>query len=377
MQLTWDADDPQRSKVTRQLAQQALTVDQLRDEDYKAYLASDSEDSDEEEDEGGVRNKMRALLGLDGEGDAEEGISFGKSKSKAFEDGRKSRGEEGAREMQITFMPGLSEAAERKRSGVVTEAKEESTRDKYLRKQREKKERRRQQGKDNEEDEAIPAKETNGKIGFDDPFFASDNDEDFERALFAEQEGRSKKDATAKKPKPEVRKTASINGRKESSAEELQALVDSEGEGSDTGGHFSIKDILKAEQSETGKKSRWAKKKEKKTKAKDGEREHQVQENFTIDVEDERFQGVFNDHRFSLDPSHPSFIKTKNMGKLLDERRKRDKEQRNKKQGKRGNIEQQPRKSNGEDDLDDLVRSVKKRSMGGDNGRSFKKKARP
>jgi hypothetical protein len=363
--------------VTRQLAQQALTVDQLRDEDFKAYLASDSEGSEEEEDDdGGVRNKMRALLGLDGEGDADEGSTFGKSRSKAFEDGRKSRGEEGGREMQITFMPGLSEAAERKRSGVVTEAKEESTRDKYLRKQREKKERRRQQGKGDEEEEQVPVEEANGKIGFDDPFFASDNDDDFEKALAAEQEGKLSKATSVKKSKAELRKTAPSNAQRESSREELQTLVESEGEGSDTGGHFSIKDILKAEQSENGKKSRWAKKKEKKTKAKDDEREHQVQENFAIDVEDERFQGVFNDHRFSLDPSHPSFIKTKNMEKLMDERRKRDKQQRNKKPGKRSDADQQPHKSNDDNDLDDLVKSVKKRSMGAQDGRSFKKKVR-
>lgn len=359
--------------MTRQLAQQALTVDQLRDEDFKAYLASDSDDSDEEEGEEGIRNKMRALLGLDGGEDGEENVSFGKSRSKAFEDGRKSQKEDGGREMQITFMPGLSEAAERKRSGVVAESKEESTRDKYLRKQREKKERRRQQGKDDDEED-MPAEEVNGKIGFDDPFFASDNDDDFEKALAAEQEGRSSKTATASKNKAGAKKAAPDNSRKGASAQDLQEVVESEGEASDTGGHFSIKDILKAEQAENGKKSRWAKKKEKKTKAKDDEREHQVQENFAIDVEDERFQGVFNDHRFSLDPSHPSFIKTKNMEKLMDERRKRDKQGRNKKPGKRKGADQQRQK--GGDNLDDLVRIVKKRSLAGNNDRQFKKKAR-
>lgn len=364
--------------MTRQLAQQALTIDELRDEDFKAYLASDSEGSGEEEGEDDGRNKMRALLGLGGDDDeeGESAIPFGKSKSKAFEDGRKSRSEDKGREMQITFMPGLSEAAERKRSGVVVEAQEESTKDKYLRKQREKKERKRQQGRGEQEEEVPPLVEGNGKIGFDDPFFASDNDDDFDKALAAEQEGRSGKDKAAKKATSEVKKADADGSRRKTPAKEelLHEWSDAEGqgEGSDTGGHFSIKDILKAEQEEKGKKSRWAKKKEKKTKAKDQQREHQVQENFVIDVDDERFQGVFNDHRFALDPSHPSFIKTKSMDKLMDERRKRDKQQRyNKQPQKRSDGGAQS--LNGRNELDDLVKSVKKRSAQGHEREPTKK----
>ena len=377
VKLTWDADDPQRSKITRQFGQEPLTVDALRDEDFKAYLASDSEPSDDEEGEDDGRNKMRSLLGLDGEEDDEpKERRFGKSKSKAFEDGRKSRADEseGGRDMQITFMPGLSEATQRKKKGLAAEDKEESTLEKYMRKQREKKERKRAGGKgvvEEEEQEKSAPKGYDGKLDFNDPFFGSDNEVDFEEALAAEQEGQGQKDKSKKKQSTIVRNDE-VDPQDVISREELQLMVDSDSEGDNEAGHFSMKDILKSEQEGKGKKSRWAKKKEKKSKGKDDGREHEVQQNFAINVQDERFQGVFDDHRFALDPSHPSFLKTKNMDKLMDERRKRDKKKR--KEPSRGGSESEvPVKESGSD-LADLVKSVKKRSATDRVDRISKKK---
>lgn len=324
---------------------------------------------------------MRALLGLNGEdgdemkGDDDAGAMFGKSKSKAFEDGRKSRAKaEGEnREMQITFMPGLSEAAERKRNGLTLEVREESTKDKYLRKQREKKEKRRQKGEEVDED---VERGGNDKIGFDDPFFASDNDDvDFEEALAAEQEGRGQREKTAKKSKAMPPKKAAQFQQEVESGEEMNLFSDDDEDGNKAG-HFSIKDILKAEKEESGKKSRWAKKKEKKNKTHQS-KEKEIQKDFAIDVQDERFQGVFNDHRFSLDPSHPSFIKTNSMAKIMEERRKREKQRRRKDNEPRSNAFESEAKDNGTN-LADLVESVKKRSNseGQQNGQPKKKKVR-
>ncbi|UZJ51458.1 hypothetical protein CBS101457_000778 [Exobasidium rhododendri] len=391
VKLTWDADDPQRSKITRQVGQEPLTVDAIRDEDFKAYLASDSEGSDDEGggDDGG-KYKMRSLLGLDEEEGGEMADrKFGKSKSRAFEDGRKTRkgdvdGAEGGGDMQITFMPGLSEAAQRKKKGQKVEEKEESTLEKYMRKQREKKEKRRGQGKAAEEeeeeeeeeageDDAEATKTSKGRLDFNDPFFASDNEGDFEEALAAEQEGRGKERKSKKSQgKPADVARNNVDAQDVVSREELQLMAESDSEGGDDDatGHFSIKDILKAEQEGKGKKSRWAKKKEKKNRGRDDGRENEVQENFAINVQDERFQGVFNDHRFALDPSHPSFLKTKNMEKLVAERRNRDKKSRK----DANQVESKAPIKETQTDLQDLVKSVK-RSASGKLDQPFRKKA--
>lgn len=324
---------------------------------------------------------MRSLLGLGGDGEGQPaGRGFGKSKSAAFEDGKKSRrgqsgNGEGEGDMEITFMPGLSEAAQRKKMGVSKETNEESTLDKYMRKQREKRERRKAQGKgekeEEEEREELADGQKDARLGFDDPFFANDDGVDFEEALAAEQEGRGGKDSRQGK-----KKTRSKEVQEEKPREDEQAVVDSESGDDDAAGHFSIKDVMKAEQEANGKKSRWAKKKEKRNKREQEGREQQVQQNFAIDVQDERFQGVFNDHRFALDPSHPSFLKTKSMGKLMDERRKREKQQRRKEGGPTHSTDMQAGQGGGAD-LADLVQSVRKRSAAGKtDGPSKKLKAR-
>jgi hypothetical protein len=51
--LTWDADDPERKRQLRR----KLTAEQLRDEDFAAYLGSGSE---EEEEEGDAEAQARA-----------------------------------------------------------------------------------------------------------------------------------------------------------------------------------------------------------------------------------------------------------------------------------------------------------------------------
>lgn len=42
-----------------------------------------------------------------------------------------------------------------------------------------------------------------------------------------------------------------------------------------------------------------------------------------LDLQDPRFQAVFTSHQFNIDPSDPSFKKTKAMENLLDEKIKR------------------------------------------------------
>ena len=173
VKLTWDQDDPERSKLTRMVARGGLTKEQLRDDDFKAYLASDTESEPDEEETAAKngRDRLRALLNLDG-GDDGFGKK-GKRNGGVFDDPRHEEEEQG--EMQITFMPGLSEAAAKK-SVKKADAGDETTLEKYLRKQKEKKERKKARRGDADQDDNDQKDEArvNGAInstdaGFDDP----------------------------------------------------------------------------------------------------------------------------------------------------------------------------------------------------------------
>eukprot|EP00298_Acanthocystis_sp_HF-20_P004055 c14399_g1_i1.p1 GENE.c14399_g1_i1~~c14399_g1_i1.p1 ORF type:complete len:193 (-),score=91.16 c14399_g1_i1:6-512(-) len=71
---------------------------------------------------------------------------------------------------------------------------------------------------------------------------------------------------------------------------------------------FDIKEILEAEAEQQ--------KKKKRRKGKD--LVSAVQDNFEIDVKDERFAALYDNNRFAIDKTDPKFKHTKNMQKLLD-----------------------------------------------------------
>lgn len=120
MSLTWDEDDVDRFQLTRR----DFTQDDIKDLDFDIYLASSDEEEEEEEDVDALREKYRKLLGSS-------------SKQSAYED--KVDEDEDDGDMEITFTPGLSEAA----GALVSkknedESKEETSIETYMRKQKEK-----------------------------------------------------------------------------------------------------------------------------------------------------------------------------------------------------------------------------------------------
>lgn len=250
VKLTWDETPAERKNVTLR----AFNKKEMDNEELKAYLASDSE-SEDEAGRADLKAKYQKLL---------EGTGIG-SKTTGEED---EDGEEDV-DMEITFTPGLNEF--KKAEEEPKEEGEETTLEKYKRKEKERRTARIQKWQESKE-----AKE-------------DEEHEENEKNKTAKGKGKSKKEREKKKKE----------------MEQLALLVDEETEAK----HFDMKDIIKAEKN--------AKKKSKYRK------EGLVEDKFEMPVNDPRFTALYEDHEFAIDPSKPGFTRTKAMDKLLDERRKR------------------------------------------------------
>lgn len=363
VKLTWDADDKSRREAqARAFRGSRQDIDE---NDLKAYLGSDSSESEDEED-GGVevvdntadegtssklskreaeRQRMRALLGL------------------STEPTRSSKSDGPVGEMEVTFTSGLA-GAHGKDSVFENEPEvEESTIDKYVRKERERKKRRKenrevakrsenpetQETKDVEGDDVEPApaeapQEADEDLGFNDPFF-DDPDGKATSAARRKEEKRKKREERA------AEEAASAAQRAE-----LELLMVDDKKVNIK--HFDMNEVERAE-----KQSR-----RKKGKGKGKSKEAAPTDDFNVDVKDPRFARLYESHEFAIDPTNPRFKSTSGMKALLDEGRKRrrarddgeteapsETRDRTKKQKKAS-------KESGSEDLKKLVDKVKRQS---------------
>ncbi|WYZ46101.1 hypothetical protein EsH8_IX_000326 [Colletotrichum jinshuiense] len=357
VKLTWDVnpdDAARKASINRAFTG---SRSQLEENDLKAYLASDSEDDgesfggfddeeDEEEEEEAAaepklskkelaRRKMREALGLG----AEE-----EKKSKDAPVG----------EMEITFTPALTESKKDKKDG-----EEETTIEKYKRKERERKEKKREAARARREgaDAGAGAKEETqpqedgeaGDLGFDDPFFTTE-------------EVAPAKTKTSMRKEERLAKRAAREAEEKEKAEQkaqLQLLMaDENGGDAEHLDHFDMNEIVRAEKAKK-------KKGKGKKKAKKGGDDEKVglQEGFAMDVGDDRFKAVFESHEYAIDPSNPKFKGTEGMQKLLEEGRKKRKAGGDDDEPVERETGKKAKKQKGDaDELSGLVASVKKRA---------------
>jgi hypothetical protein len=359
VRLTWDDDDTTRKEVQKR----AFSRAELDENDLQAYIGSDSSDNDSVSSRKSVstadrkitkreaeRQKMRAALGL-----AEASVS----RSKKAKD-------EPVGDMQITFSSGLNTGKSSKGVFENEPQDEESTRQRYIRKEKERKQRRKEKSKttrgEGEEDgegdhsgseqdvapadkaaEAAPADEEDP---FNDPFF-----NDPTTAAAVEKTAR-KADKAKKRAERDAEDAAAASRRAE--LELLMADDEANGEGVR---HFDMREIEKAEK-EARRKGKNKGKKSKKT-------EDAVKDDFKVEAEDPRFKALFDSHEYAIDPTNPRFKSTEGMKNLLEEgRKKRKREDREGggedavvvKKGKGGRVE----KTAGDDELKGLVARLKK-----------------
>ena len=375
VRLTWDADDGTRKEAQKRAFGGSRA--EIDENDLKAYLGSSSSEDEGPEpvivdatDETTVRaiedgndtvelgpklskkeaerQKMRTLLGLQNEPATNKRSKVQKNTPVG--------------DMQITFSSGLS-SGQNKGSVFENEPeRDETTVEKYVRKEKERKARRKEKMKESRNDTEPTADSDHPKatssnqlpaddqdLGFSDPFFAAPTHDKAATTSQRKAEKRLKREQRAADEAAAATKRA-----------ELELLMVDDKTGSRDMQHFDINEIAKAE-------SVLAKKKKKKSKDKLSEREKDAlaakeRDQFKINVRDERFRDVFEKSEYAIDPSHPRYKGTEGMRELLEEgRRKRkvggeeveevDEERRRKKKRKGDN--------GGGDDVEKLVARVK------------------
>ncbi|KAI0778273.1 hypothetical protein BD413DRAFT_465710 [Trametes elegans] len=338
VKLTWDEDEPERAQVTRRV----LSKKEIEEDDFRAYIASSS-DSESEDATGGSKGKKKDAKAVERErlralllGGGEDELPEGWGKGKGFSDDEDV-------DMEITFTPGLSAAKS---------DENETTLEKYQRKIKEKKKKRKEELREKAKELPDKSEKPAKKAGLDDDFFGGDSEEEGE-----EEQPRGKK--AKGKGKKQGRKGSDEDiddrpARVESTAEELALLAASENPDAEVQ-HFDMKAVLRAE------KRGGKKKKGRKGKKGADDSQADLQENFSIDVKDERFKAVLEDHTFAIDPSNPHFKKTKSMAALLEERSRRQQEKTARNRGESTSARREDAGSQ-QPSLQSLVESVKRKT---------------
>ena len=323
VKLTWDEDEPERALVTKRV----LSRKEIEENDFRAYIASSSESESDDaptaskgkaskkDAKAAEREKLRALLLGGGDDAMPEG--WGTSKG----------GNDDDVDMEITFTPGLS---------ASKDEKDETTLEKYQRKMKEKKKKRKEEMLERRQEKAEEKKgDKSGKNPLNDDFFGGDSDEESADEVEKAAPTGKKKKEKGKKGKEKDVDHEERPARVESTAEELALLAAADNPHGEVK-HFDMKAVLRAE------KRGGKRKKGKKGKKGADDGENELQEDFSIDVKDDRFKAVLEDHTFAIDPTNPryvffsfvvafnrssrcrySFKKTKSMAALLEERSRR------------------------------------------------------
>lgn len=323
VKLTWDTDDRSRKEAQkRAFAGSRADIDE---NDLKAYLGSDSSEdeapvpviisattkesvAEHDADEPvpklskkeAERQRMRALLGLP----AEPVVS-----KKA-----KPAGSAPVGDVQVTFSSAFTSEPQKGTVFKNEPPREETTVEKYIRKERERKKNRKEKMVDSGEadskiDQAeaeIPSADAED-LGFNDPFF----------------ENPSSKTSTKSKSK-KTQKAAKDSQNSTSLAELELLMIPDKSTSKDAIKHFDMQEIALAEKAlRKAKNSKGKSKLSKREKSALEAMRREGGDGFEVDVQDPRFGAVFERSEFAIDPSHPKFKGTEGMKKILEEGRKK------------------------------------------------------
>ncbi|KAM7394788.1 hypothetical protein PAMP_021571 [Pampus punctatissimus] len=319
VQLTWDETDHERVTALNR----NFNKSELLDMDFNAYLASSSEE--EEAEDGGlecghaaeaegtekpvVDEEKKPQKEEDEEKKkkkkSEEQISKYRQLLKGIQDKEKKLQEDRDMEMEITWVPGLKETTEQLVKKKL-EGKDKLTPwEEFLQKKKEKKKQKKSQRKQGAgEEEELSDDELPPDVDLSDPFFT----EELGAAdLKKKPKGKKKK----KQQQEEEERTAEEEEELEKQKAEMALLMEDDAADAKHK-HFNYDKIVEQQN---------LSKKKKKKLLKKGEEPQD--DDFQVDVKDPRFQAMFTSHLFNLDPSHPSYKKTKATQSIQAEKQRR------------------------------------------------------
>ncbi|XP_067845565.1 ESF1 homolog [Heptranchias perlo] len=309
-ELTWDETDHERvTTLTRRFKK-----DEIQEMDFKAYLASSSEedaeaDTEEEKEpqqDEDVKNVAESKMTVKTTKDDEQQISKYRELLRTIQ-GKEEKNKD--MEMEVTWVPGLKETTE----AIVKKKLERhipTPWEQYLEKRKDKKQQKRKK-KNKTEDQ-----ELNNAEGLSDDEIPSDVD--LNDSFFTEELGQSA--LQQKKINKKIKKLTDkqLTPEEEADLEKEKAkmsllMMDDEEEDRR---HFNYDKIVEQQN--------LSKKKKKKLIKKQGLLE---EDHFQVDVTDPRFQAIYTSHLFNLDPSDPGFKKTNATQSILEEKSRQRREQ--------------------------------------------------
>ena len=323
VRLTWDADDGARKEIQKRAFGGSRA--EIDENDLKAYLGSDSEEDEDAPEpvvvdataadhpagdnavpESGAvaapqpskkeaeRQRMRALLGL-----PSESIP------------KKAKGTASAPvgDLQITFTSGLSGSKGGIFENEPEPEREETTVEKYIRKERERKQRRKDKIKSARDPDSAAAQAdrtgptADADLGFEDPFFAD-----------------PARSTTKPKQRPNNKQRRSPSPDSAAQRTHLESLASEDtAANTDPVHHFDSHLLSKGEKLSKKKKTHKHKLSERQKEA----LEAREKDDFEINTQDPRFSAVFESSEFAIDPSHKGYKGTEGMKRLLEEGRKK------------------------------------------------------
>ena len=201
VKLTWD--ETPKERLT--LSSRPLSQKEIEENDFKAYLASDSDESEVEKDSS-IKDKYQSLLG-------NTLTKFGKEENDDDVD------------MEITFDPGLNDKLG---NNAEVEDKEETTIEAYRRKEKERRQKRLAKFKESKQTEEV----ANSQEGS------------------ADKSSKNRKNSKKGKSMPDM---------DEKSKAELELILMDNQEGNNNE-HFSMKEVIKSEKDKKNKKNKKGKK---------------------------------------------------------------------------------------------------------------------
>jgi hypothetical protein len=268
--------------------------------------------------------------------------------------------------MQITFTSGLSNAAAAKGANGVFENTpiiEETTREKYVRKEKERKARRKEKMKAARNGETVEEAASDNDdtiVEKPDSAPAADEEDPFNDPFFNDTATAQKAEKSARKADRQKKREAREAADAATAAKraELELLMVDENTASENIRHFNMNEIAKAE--------KVLKKKSKNNKKAKDAKEVLEQDDFNMETQDPRFAQLFESHEFAIDPTNPRFKGTQGMKALLEEGRRKRKG-RSDDDGERADappVEKREKKakieaSSGGEDLNSLLARVK------------------